>query len=45
VQSSATQHHLTGPFEQGYLLYELKANGKGISYVLAPNADPHGAKP
>ena len=43
--SSPEDHKLPGPFEQGYLLYELKANGDQVDYVLAPNADPNGAKP
>ncbi len=45
VESGPDQHHLTGPFEQGYLLYEIKVNGKEIKYQLAPNASADGAKP
>jgi branched-chain amino acid transport system substrate-binding protein len=46
IQTSSTQHHLTGSFGSGgYLLYELKANGANISYVLAPHASPAGAQP
>jgi hypothetical protein len=45
VSTSPSQHHLTGPFHSGYLLYNLVANGPTIDYVLAPHADPHGAMP
>jgi branched-chain amino acid transport system substrate-binding protein len=45
VSTSPSQHHLDGPFQDGYLLYNLiDKNGK-ITYVLAPHADPHGAQP
>lgn len=45
VDSSPDDHHLTGPFEEGYLLYQLEVDGDKIEYVLAPGADPAGAKP
>ena len=36
VDSSPEDHHLTGPFEEGYLLYEMKVDGENVEYVLAP---------
>lgn len=45
VDSSPEDHHLTGPFEEGYLLYQMKVDGENVEYVLAPDADPAGAKP
>ncbi len=44
VETSPTQHHLTGSFgDGGYLLYNLHANGSKITYTLAPHASPDGA--
>jgi branched-chain amino acid transport system substrate-binding protein len=46
INTSSAQHHLTGSFGSGgYLLYNMKVNGKNITYVLAPHADPAGAQP
>jgi branched-chain amino acid transport system substrate-binding protein len=45
VVSSSTQHHLTGQFQNGYLLYNLQLKNGQIVYVLAPHASPSGAQP
>ncbi len=45
VVTSKTNHYLTGPYANGYLLYLLTVKNGKIDYKLAPFADPHGAVP
>jgi ABC-type branched-subunit amino acid transport system substrate-binding protein len=45
VKTSPDSHRLVGTFDQAYLLYNITADGKKITYTLAPDADPKGAQP
>jgi branched-chain amino acid transport system substrate-binding protein len=45
VETSPESHRLTGSWEEAYVDMTIKINGKGEpEYVLAPGADPAGAK-
>lgn len=45
VKSSPDNHLLTGTWTEAYVNYTTKMEGDKANYVLAPDADPAGAKP
>jgi len=45
VTSSPTDHLMTGTWTEAYVNYTTKMDGKNVTYILAPGADPNGATP
>ena len=45
VQTSADDHRMVGPFEQGFVMMEMRLDDDGPVYTIPEGADPAGSKP